>query len=135
MTDPKMTTTTGPAAEASTERAQASNPLTVFMLVKTAPEWLALPVPERFRQLREHVEPVLHRYADHVRLRFFDTEFYSARVTDIWMWEVRKRHAYEMVVEALRDTPFWDRYFSIVEILPGVENAYASNHGEAPLAA
>ncbi|WP_222103452.1 darcynin family protein [Chitinimonas sp. BJB300] len=37
------------------------------------------------------------------------------------------------MVEALRETPFWDRYFSIVEMLPGVENAYATNYAEAAL--
>jgi Darcynin, domain of unknown function len=62
-------------------------------------------------------------------LRFFDVEFYSARVTDIWQWDAVDHHAYELVVEDLRETPFWDRYFSVVEILPGVENAYAKNYG------
>jgi hypothetical protein len=38
-----------------------------------------------------------------------------------------------MVVDALRKTPFWERDFAVVEILPAVENAYAANDGrEAP---
>jgi len=63
-----------------------------------------------------------------VRLRFYDVEFYSARVTDIWLWEAREHHAYQLLVEDLRETAFWDRYFAIVETLPGVENAYAKNY-------
>ncbi len=51
------------------------------------------------------------------------------------MWEAKHHHAYELLVEALRETPFWDRYFEIVEILPGVENAYAANYGRAALGA
>jgi hypothetical protein len=43
--------------------------------------------------------------------------------------------AYELLVEDLRETPFWDRYFQIVEILPGVENAYAKNYNRTPVAA
>jgi len=109
--------------------------MTVFMLVKTTPEWLGFPIEERFRLLAEHVEPVLKQYRPRVRLRLYDVEFYSARVTDLWVWDVTEHHAYELVVEALRETPFWDRYFQIVEILPGVENAYADNNGRAPLAA
>jgi hypothetical protein len=35
----------------------------------------------------------------------------------------------------LRETPFWDRYFSIVEILPAVENAYAANYNRTAIAA
>jgi hypothetical protein len=109
--------------------------LTVFMLVKTTPEWLGFSVDERFRLLAEHVEPILERHADEVSMRFYDIEFYSARVTDIWVWNATSHHAYEMVVEALRETPFWDRYFDIVEILPGVENAYAKNYDRDALTA
>lgn len=109
--------------------------LRVFMLVKTQPEWLAFPVAERFRLLAEHVQPILKTNRDKVTLRFFDVEFYSARVTDIWLWEATDHHSYELVVEALRETPFWDRYFAIVEILPGVENAYARNYGREALTA
>ncbi|MFM0336686.1 darcynin family protein [Paraburkholderia fungorum] len=107
--------------------------LTVFMLVKTLPEWLGFSVDERFRLLREHVEPILKQHADKVSMRFYDVEFYSARVTDIWVWDATSHHAYELVVEALRETPFWDRFFEVVEILPGVENAYASNYNQAAL--
>lgn len=104
-------------------------PLTVFMLVKTQPEWLAFDIDTRFALLAQHVEPILARYRDSVSFRFYDVEFYSARVTDMWVWDAKDHHSYEMVVEVLRETPFWDRYFAIVEILPAVENAYAANYG------
>ncbi|MFM0205181.1 hypothetical protein PQR53_35770 [Paraburkholderia fungorum] len=109
--------------------------LTVFMLVKTTPEWLGFSAGERFRLLREHVEPIIEMHADEVSLRFYDVEFYSARVTDIWVWDATSHHAYELLVEALRETPFWDRFFEIVEILPGVENAFARNDKRDALAA
>ncbi|CAE6713185.1 darcynin family protein [Paraburkholderia domus] len=109
--------------------------LTVFMLVKTTPEWLAFSVDERFRLLREHVEQILKTHADEVSMRFYDVEFYSARVTDIWVWDATSHHAYELVVEALRETPFWDRFFEVVEILPGVENAFARNYNREALSA
>ncbi|MBN8820022.1 MAG: darcynin [Sphingomonas sp.] len=102
--------------------------LTVFMLVKTSPEWLGFPVEKRFALLAEHFTPILRKHAAAVSLRFFDVEFYSARVTDIWMWDAKDHHAYELLVEDLRETAFWDRYFEIVEILSGVENAYAKNY-------
>lgn len=109
--------------------------LTVFMLVKTTLEWLGFSIDERFRQLAEHVQPILRKHQDKVRLRFYDVEFYAARVTDVWVWDAIDHHAYELLVEDLRETPFWDRYFSIVEILPGVENAYAKNYGRQAVSA
>jgi len=37
-----------------------------------------------------------------------------------------------LLAEGLRETPFWGRTFELPEILPGVENAYAAHHGQAP---
>ncbi len=101
---------------------------TVFMLVKTTVEWLGHPVDERNQIAREKLTPVLRKHAPGVRMRFFDIEFYSARVSDIWMWDCKDHHSYQMLVEELREGPFWDRYFQIVEILPGVEDAYVKNY-------
>jgi hypothetical protein len=102
--------------------------LTTFMLVKTTPEFLGLSPDKRFSVVKDYLEPLLFKFKESVRLRFYDVEFYSARITDIWMWEAASHRAYELLVEDLRDTPFWDRYFSIVEILPGVENVYVSSY-------
>lgn len=109
--------------------------LTVFMLVKTTPEWLAFSVEQRFAELAEHFTPVLRKHADRVRLRFFDVEFYSTNVTDIWMWDAADHGSYQLLVEDLRETAFWDRYFDIVDILTGVENAYARNYGRSAITA
>ncbi len=57
--------------------------VTVFMLVKTSPEWLGFPVDRRFKLLEEHFTPILKKHAANVSLRFFGVEFYSTRVTDI----------------------------------------------------
>ena len=114
---------------------QATEELTVFVLVKTMPEWLGFSVDQRFAHFARYMQPILKKYEDQVHFTFYDTEFFSARVTDVWMWQAKSRHAYEMVVEELRETPLWDRFFSIVEILAGVENAYARNYNRAAISA
>lgn len=103
--------------------------VTAFMLVKTTSEWLGLSVEQRVEAFETEILPAINGKVPGVRSRFFDTEFYSARVTDVWVWEARDHHAYQLLVEALRETPFWDRYFDVVEILVGVENGYAHNYG------
>jgi Darcynin, domain of unknown function len=100
-------------------------PVTAFMLVKTTPEWLALTVAERVEAFATQVVPVVEARTHGVRSRFYDTEFYSARVTDIWVWDADDHDAYRLLVDALRETPFWDRYFDVVELLVGIENGYA----------
>jgi hypothetical protein len=85
--------------------------------------------------LAHDVQPLLTKHRADIRLRFYDVEFCSARVTDMWLWEARDHHAYQLQVEDLRETPFWDRYFEIVEILPGVKNAYAKNYNREAISA
>jgi hypothetical protein len=109
--------------------------VSIFMLVKTKREWLEFPPDHRFQLLAQNVQPLLTTHRAAVRLRLYDVEFYSARVTDIWLWEARDHHAYQLLVEDLRETPFWDRYFEIVEILPGVENAHAKYYNREAISA
>ena len=102
--------------------------ITIFMLVKTTTEWLGFTVDKRHHLAKTQLTPILEKHRANVRLRYFDVEFYSARVTDIWMWDASDHHSYQLLTEELRETPFWDRWFAIVEILPGVEDAYAKNY-------
>ncbi|WP_433716115.1 darcynin family protein [Nocardia sp. CA-084685] len=103
--------------------------VTAFILVKTTRAWLDLTVAQRIAAFEEEVLPTVRERVRDVRSRFFDTEFYSARVTDVWMWEARNHEAFELVIEALRETRFWDHYFDVVEILAGTENGYAKHYG------
>ncbi|GHB37395.1 darcynin [Streptomyces xanthochromogenes] len=111
------------------EESGTTPPVTAFMLVKTTPEWLALTVEERVAAFTTQVLPVIKAKTTGVRSRFYDTEFYSARVTDVWVWEAEDHHAYQLLVDALRETPFWDRYFEVVDLLVGTENGYARTYG------
>ncbi|WP_211235483.1 darcynin family protein [Segniliparus rugosus] len=81
---------------------------------------------KRFAKLTTHSESALRRHPS-VKLRWFDVEFSTTKASDILVWETTSQHEYELLVEELRETPLWDRYFTIVEILPGVENADADN--------
>jgi hypothetical protein len=38
-----------------------------------------------------------------------------------------------MIIEKLRETPFWDTYFEVVQIIPSVENAYADAYNQKPV--
>jgi hypothetical protein len=109
-------------------------PVTAFMLVKTTPEWLAMTVHERVQAFTTQVVPVIEARARGVRSRFYDTEFYSARVTDIWVWEADDHDSYRLLIDALRETPFWDRYFDVVDLLVGTENGYARTYDLEPVA-
>ena len=105
---------------------------TIFMLVKTTATWLALAPPARFAFLGDVIAPILKANPT-VKMRFYDSEFYNARSSDVIVWETAELPAYHRVVEALRESAFWDNYFDIVEIIPSVENGYAAHYGVAPI--
>ncbi|MFE4819262.1 darcynin family protein [Streptomyces sp. NPDC056704] len=109
-------------------------PVTAFILVKTTPEWLALTVQQRVDAFTTQVLPAIEAKTTGVRSRFYDTEFYSARVTDVWVWEAEDHHAYQLLIDALRETPFWDRYFEVIDLLVGTENGYPRTYGLEPVA-
>ena len=122
------TRTTDPAvATGPVPPVRADRTYTIFMLVRTTEAWLGLAPEQRFAFLRTDIEPLLKRHRA-VALRFFDTEFFNSDVTDVLMWETADLAAYQSLIEGLRDTRFWDQYFKVVSILPGVENAYAAHY-------
>ncbi|MCX7220084.1 darcynin family protein [Undibacterium sp.] len=108
----------------------AVTPLTIFWLVKATPRWLALaPHGEggRFAFVDAIIKPILARYPG-VQLRFFDAEAYATLCSDVMMWQLSNREEYQALVEALRETNFWDHYFQVLHILPTVEDGYASHY-------
>jgi chlorite dismutase len=103
-----------------------------FMLVKTTVTWLQLPVEERFKFLETTISPLLKKHPS-VKLRFFDSEAFSAHYSDVLMWETSDLKEYQFLVEELRETLFWGTYFEIVEIVPAIENAYAIFYQKSPI--
>lgn len=107
---------------------------TYFMLVKTTPVWLQLQPQDRFHFLETVIKPILKSHSQ-VQLRFFDSEAFTGRVSDVLLWETPAVSEYQALVEELRETLFWGTYFEIVEIIPALENAYASHYQVTPVTA
>jgi Darcynin, domain of unknown function len=104
-----------------------------FMLVKTTTAWLQIPTKQRFEFLEKTIKPILAKHPA-VNMRFFDSEAFSGRFTDVLMWETAQVQEYQCLVEKLRETLFWGTYFEVVEIVPAIENAYAIFNQITPLA-
>lgn len=105
---------------------------TIFLMLQTQTAWLEKSPEERFAFLETTVKPILAKHPD-VSLRFYDSEFYNSRVTDVAMLETSNLGAYNSLVEDLRETPFWGTYFDVVEVIPAVENAYADHYDKQPV--
>jgi hypothetical protein len=82
----------------------------------------------RLAHARETFQPILDEFKGRVRLKWYDVEFYTAKISDIWMIESKDHHSYQLFCEKLRETPFWDRFFLVHDIFPGELNAWAKNY-------
>lgn len=130
----ETTTATTPATNTSHTAAGPAKKVNhaFFMLVRTTTAWLALTPTQRFAFVNETIGPLLARNP-RVSMRFFDSEAFSANYSDVIVWETADVMAYQAVVEELRETLFWDAYFTVVQIVPSIENAYAIHYDVAPL--
>ncbi|MFO1080422.1 MAG: darcynin family protein [Reyranellaceae bacterium] len=107
-----------------------SRPYTFFMLLRSQPDWLRLARAERRRFVADEIAPLLTRHPE-VRLRFYDAEAFSGRCTDVAVFETADLAAYRFLVDGLRDTPFFSHpYFTVVDIVPAVEDGYVEYDGE-----
>lgn len=96
---------------------------TAFVLLMTTPAWLALPRAERSGIAEAAFATAIPD--DTVRLRYFDAEAFSGRVSDVAMLQAASPEAYYFAIERLRDTPlFTVPYFRIVEIIPAFEDGF-----------
>jgi hypothetical protein len=116
----------------TSKQTQDPIPFTLFMLVRTTPQWLSLKTSERFEFLGSDITPILKQHPD-VRMRFFDSEAYNARISDVIVWETADLGQYQSLIEALRESRFWGTYFDIIEIIPAIENAYARHYAVKPV--
>jgi Darcynin, domain of unknown function len=104
----------------------------VFMQVRTTSAWLQLTPKERFAFVDHVIRPLLANHPK-VSMRFFDSEAFSAQVSDVILWETTDLLAYQSVVEGLRETLFWGTYFEVVGIVASIENAFAIHYGVDPV--
>uniref|UniRef100_UPI003100DF08 darcynin family protein n=1 Tax=Neorhizobium sp. EC2-8 TaxID=3129230 RepID=UPI003100DF08 len=107
-----------------------TNPMTFFWLIKTTPEWLALPPHGDNGRLAfgKHVlDPILARYPG-ARMVFYDAEAFTAECTDVMVWTVTSLEDYNGAVNDLRETKFWSFYFMVEKIIPAIENEYAKHY-------
>jgi hypothetical protein len=68
------------------------------------------------------------------RSRFYDTEVLLRTRHRCLGLEADDHNAYQRLVDARRETPFWNRYFEIVDLLVCTENGYARPYGVDPVA-
>ena len=96
--------------------------MTLFILVRALPSWLALPRTKRQEIATSSTSAIPNT---ETQVRQFDCEAFSAMCSDIWMVTAASAGELNTTMERLRDTPlFAHPYFEFVAILPAIENGW-----------
>ncbi|MDF2232477.1 hypothetical protein P2H44_07920 [Albimonas sp. CAU 1670] len=103
--------------------APSSPPMTVFLLLRARPSWLALDRAARDALAGPAIAEAFG--ARGLRLRHFDAEAFHGRVSDIAMVEVDAPLTWHGAMERLRDSPLLAQdHFEVVDILPAIEDGF-----------
>ncbi|MDM1764154.1 MULTISPECIES: darcynin family protein [unclassified Acinetobacter] len=96
---------------------------TIFILLKTTTEWLKLERKQR-NQIADDAFSKIFK-DESVSLKMFDAEAFSAKCTDVAMFQTENLKNYYFVIERLRDSVLITHpYFEIIDIIPTIEDGF-----------
>ncbi|WP_457971366.1 darcynin family protein [Acinetobacter calcoaceticus] len=85
---------------------------------------MALAREKRAEFSAQKLEPIFKKYPT-VKVQWYDVEAFSAKASDIAVFETKSLQDYYFVVDAIRDSEFCTvPYFELVEIIPAIEDGY-----------
>ncbi len=101
-----------------------SNKYTFFVHMNATKQWLSLSRQAREQYFSTVQTEIFARYPS-VSVRLFDVEAFSAKCSDIAVYETDNIQAYYFLIEALRDSKVYTvPYFEVVDIFPAIENGF-----------
>ena len=97
---------------------------TFFMHLNATRHWLQLTRKQRSEYFTDTLSGILHKY-EQVSVRLFDVEAFSAKCSDIVVFETANLRQYCFLIDALRDSKMYTvPYFDVVDIIPAVEDGF-----------
>jgi len=95
-----------------------------FVHMQATKAWLSLSRDERSDYFSTTIGTILARYPS-VVLRLYDAEAFSAKCSDIAVFETDIIQDYSFLMDALRDSDvFTVPYFVVVDIFPAIEEGF-----------
>ena len=98
---------------------------TFFIHMNATGAWLSLTRKKRGEYFAKWQKEIFDRYPS-VSVKFYDVEAFSARCSDIAIYETEDIQSYYFLIEELRDSEVYTvPYFEVVDIFPALENGFA----------
>lgn len=100
-------------------------PYTILILLSATPQWLALSRSERTLFYERSILPLFKQLNSSLSVRFFDSEYFHARISDFLIISATELDQYKLLIELLRDSPVYAvPYFTVQDIVIGQENLF-----------
>lgn len=113
------------SVNAQTENVMTEKPYTILVLMNATPDWLALTRNERSKFVEKDLLPIIQQVSNTVKVRFYDSEYFHASVSDFMIIKTNVLDDYKMLIELLRDTKTYSiPFFEIKDIIVGQENLF-----------
>ena len=99
----------------------------ILVLMTSTAEWLRLSRKQRNTYVTQELTPVFEKYAGKVSVRFLDAEAFTARCSDVVIFETEDLKQYYFLMEEIRDSKiFTVPYFQINDIIPCAEGGFVT---------
>jgi hypothetical protein len=105
---------------------------TILVLMTSTRDWLTLSREQRKAFTAQELAPIFEKYGEQVRVRFLDAEAFTARCSDVAIFETADLKQYYFLMEEIRDSKiFTVPYFQINDIIPCAAGGFATFEEEA----
>lgn len=99
-----------------------SKPYSIIVLLNATPLWLSLTRKERSVFFEQTILPINKRVEASVDIRFFDSEYFHASVSDYIIITTGDLESYKRWIELIRDTKIYgEPFFKVKDIIIGQE--------------
>lgn len=98
---------------------------TIVITYSFSSDWLKKSWQERGNFERECLQPIFAKYADWVKVRFFDAEAFNPRFSDFLIIETSNLKYYYFLIEELRESKlFSEGLVEFKDIIVGLEDGF-----------
>ncbi len=97
----------------------------VVMTIRYNIKWLEKTREERNNFNDKYIIPIINKYSNDIKIRFFDAECFYAKGSDFFIFECFDLKKYYFMMEEMRDTELFSKdLLSVVDIMMGIEEGY-----------
>ncbi len=108
-----------------TSTSKQDKKFTILVLYRATNYWLSLNREERNQFTEKELSPILQKFEDRLKVRFYDSEAFHAKTSDFLIVETKLLKDFYFFMEYIRDTKLFTKpYIELNDIILGIEGGF-----------